>query len=60
MKITCDKQELVAAVTNVQRAVSSKSSLPALEGILLKASGDTVGLCGYDLELGITTSIPPQ
>ena len=57
MKITCVKQELVAAVTNVQRAVSSKSSLPALEGILLKASGDTVGLCGYDLELGITTSI---
>lgn len=58
MKITCNKQQLVEAVSNVQRAVSSKSSVPALEGILLKTEENSVTLCGYDLELGMTTSIP--
>ncbi len=58
MKITCSRQELQEAVTNVQRAVSSKSSLPALEGILLKTKDNQIELCGYDLELGITTVIP--
>ena len=49
------------AVSNVQRAVSSKSTLAALEGILLKTTtnGD-LKLCGYDLELGITTVIEAQ
>ena len=55
MKITCSKQQLTEAVSNVQRAVSTKSSIPALEGILLKAHGQEVTLCGYDLELGMTT-----
>ncbi|QAT48285.1 DNA polymerase III subunit beta [Caproiciproducens sp. NJN-50] len=55
MKITCDKQKLNEAVLNIQRAVSSKSSIPALEGILIQAKDNTVQLCGYDLELGITT-----
>ena len=57
MKITCSKQQLTEAVSNVQRAVSTKSSIPALEGILLKAHGQEVTLCGYDLELGMTTTI---
>ena len=58
MKITCNKQELVEAVSNVQRAVSSKTTLAALEGILLRAEEGKLELCGYDLELGITTTIP--
>ncbi len=60
IKITCNKQELVEAVTNIQRAVSTKSSVPALEGILMKARGESLFLCGYDLELGMTTEIPAQ
>lgn len=60
MKITCNKQELVEAVSNVQRAVSSKTSLAALEGILLRTCEDGLELCGYDLELGITTAIPAK
>ena len=55
MKIVCNRQQLVEAVSNVQRAVSTKSSVPALEGILLKAGGDELTLCGFDLELGMTT-----
>lgn len=57
MKFTCNRQQLVDAVSNVQRAVSTKSSVPALEGILFRASGNTITLSGYDLELGMTTSI---
>lgn len=57
MKITCDKQKLNEAVLNIQRAVSTKSSVPALEGILIRADESTIFLCGYDLELGITTTL---
>lgn len=58
MKITCDRQVLVEAVINVQKAVSTKSCLTALEGILVTAKENQINLCGYDLELGITTQIP--
>ena len=57
MDIICSKQNLLDAVSNVIHAVSSKSTLPSLEGILLKASGSSLFLAGYDLELGITTTI---
>lgn len=57
MRIYCDKQALVDAVSNVQRGVAAKSALPALEGILLKATGNSLFLAGYDMELGITTTI---
>lgn len=57
MKLSFNKSELVAAVSNVQRAVSTKNSIPALEGILIKAYGDSATLCGYDLEIGIRTTI---
>lgn len=57
MKLTCFQANLSQAVTNVQRAVSSKSTIPSLEGVLIKAYDDKIVLCGYDLEIGITTSI---
>ena len=57
MRITCARQALVDAVNNVQRGVASKSALQALEGILMKASGSSLFLAGYDMELGITTTI---
>ena len=60
MQIICEKQPLIDAVGNVQRAVSGKSTLPALEGILLRASGTSLFLAGYDLDLGITTTIEAQ
>lgn len=57
MQISCEKNLLVEAVGNVSRAVSAKSSLPALEGILLRAQKGQLHLTGYDLELGISTQI---
>lgn len=58
MKVVFNKTELSSAVTTVQRAVAGKSTKPALEGILITAKGVTVSLCGYDMEIGITTEIP--
>ena len=60
MKITCSKQQIVETVLNIQRSVSTKSSVPALEGILLKTGTNSVELCGYDLELGMTTFVDAQ
>lgn len=57
MKFNCNRQALTEAVLNVMRAVSSKSTMPALEGILVKAKNGSLILTGYDLEIGITTSI---
>ncbi len=57
MKVIFERNELVTAVTNVMRAVSTKNTIPALEGILIKTSKDTVTLCGYDLDIGIKTEI---
>ena len=58
MKISCDRQMLFDAVNTVSRAVSQKSSIPALEGVLLKTNKNTLTISGYDMELGITTNIP--
>ena len=57
MKINILRSDLTAAVTNVSRAVASKASFPALEGLLLKAYGSELTISGYDLELGMTTKI---
>ena len=57
MKILCNTKLLTSAVTNVCRAVSSKSTIPVLEGILISAHDNQIVLSGYDLEIGITTKI---
>ena len=57
MKFTVMRSDIVTAVQNVSRAVSTKATLPALEGILIKAYNNTLTLSGYDLELAITTTV---
>lgn len=57
MKFTCMKSDLVTAVSNVSHAVSAKAAIPVLECVMLRAEKDTLTVTGYDLEIGITTSI---
>ena len=57
MKISCLRTDLAAAISNVSRAVSAKASIPALEGILIKAYGEKINISGYNLEIGITTDV---
>ena len=59
MKFSCEKALLQTAISITARAVSPKSSIPALEGVLLEA-GDVLRLTGYNLETGIRTEVPAQ
>lgn len=59
MKFSCEKALLQAAISTASRAVSPKSSIPALEGILLEAEND-LRLTGYNLETGIRTVVPAE
>lgn len=58
MKFTVKKSELNEAVGNLLRAVSTRTAIPALEGILIRAENDALTLSAYDLEIGMQTSIP--
>ena len=58
MRIRIEKQNLEQAISVAQKAVASKSSIPALEGLLLTAKSGELVLSGYDLELGIECTVP--
>ena len=58
MKFTIDKRILTEAVGNLQRAVSTKTSIPALEGILIRTDVEKIILSAYDLEIGMQTELP--
>ena len=58
MKFTVEKRLLNEAVTNLQRAVSSKTSIPALEGILIRSEENRLILTAYDLEIDMQTELP--
>ena len=57
MKFVCETSSLSLACQNVQRAVSTKSSIPGAEGIMIKTTVNGLSLTGYDLEIGINTNI---
>ena len=57
MKMVCQSKDLFEAVSNVSYAISSKSNIPSLEGVLLKIKKDSLFLAGSDLEISITCSI---
>ena len=59
MKFSCEKALLSSAVATTSRAVAIKSSIPAMEGILIEA--DTrLRLTGYNLETGIQATVPAE
>lgn len=57
MKISIQQNTLSKAINIVQRGVSSRSTLPILSGILLRATKNELVLTGTDLELGIETKL---
>ena len=57
MKFSCEKSLLVNGISIASRTVSPKSSIPALEGIYVRA-GMELYLSGYNLETGITVTVP--
>ena len=59
MKFSCEKALLLGAVSTASRAVAVKSSIPALEGILIEAR-EQLRLTGYNLETGIRAAVPAE
>lgn len=55
MKIKINQNELYKAINIVQKAVSSRTTLPILSGILIEASNNKLILTATDLDLGIKT-----
>ena len=59
LRFSCEKALLQSAVSTVSRAVAAKSSIPALEGILLEGT-NCLTLSGYNMQTGIRTSFEAE
>ena len=57
MNFITDKDSLHNAINIVQKSVSSKTTMPILEGILFKIIDNTIYLMGTNLEIGIKTTL---
>jgi DNA polymerase III subunit beta len=57
MTISCARDELVAKLGVVSRAVSTRGSVQVLSGILLRAESSAVELAATDMELSLRTSL---
>ena len=57
MKIVCTKSELVKRTGIVMKAVSSKTTMPILESILIEAQDGYIKFTGNDMEMAIETLV---
>ncbi len=57
MKFLCEKSTLQEAISTAQKAVTGKSTMNILEGILLIAKNNELTLIGSDIDLSIETKI---
>ncbi|HWL33620.1 MAG TPA: DNA polymerase III subunit beta [Gaiellaceae bacterium] len=60
MKISVARDELVAKLGVVSRAVSTRGTVQVLSGILLRADGETLTLAATDMELSLRTTLEAQ
>ena len=60
MKLVCSQTELTSSLQLVSRAVAGRPTHPVLANVLLTADAATgrLSLTGFDLNLGIQTSLP--
>ena len=56
MTIGCSRDELVAKLGIVSRAVSTRGSVQVLSGVLLRADAGAIELAATDMELSLRTS----
>ena len=59
IKFSCEKVFLQNAIAVTSRAVAQKSSIPALEGLLLHAD-QQLTISGYNMQTGIRTAISAE
>ncbi len=58
LSASCARKDLLDAVQTVGHAVSTRTSLPILQHILVESTGDHLRLSATDMELGISLKIP--
>jgi DNA polymerase III subunit beta len=57
LRITCTKEDLVQGLSLVGRAVSTRTAIQILSGILLEARGEDLRLAATDMELSLRASV---
>lgn len=57
MKFVCEKGSLQEAISTAQKAITGKSTMNILEGILIVAKDNELTLIGSDIDLSIETKI---
>jgi DNA polymerase-3 subunit beta len=57
LRITCERDALVRQLSAVSRALSTRSTVQILSGILLDAAEDRLSLAATDMELSLQTSL---
>lgn len=60
MKFKCTKSKLQNAIFTAQKAITGKSSMPILNGILIEATDNKIILTGSDIDLTIETTISTE
>lgn len=60
LKFVCEKSLLQSAVSAASRAVSPKSSIAALEGLLIQSEDNSVTISGYNMNTGIRSTISAE
>jgi len=60
LRITCSKDELVDGLSLVGRAVSSRTAIQILSGILLEAREGELRLAATDMELSLRAAVPAR
>jgi len=60
LRITASKDDLVQALGVVSRAVSTRTSVQILSGILLDAQGEELRLAATDMELSLRANVQAQ
>ena len=60
LRLTCDRDALSQAASLVSRAVSARTTVQILGGVLLEVQGDRLMLAATDMELSLRTSMEAE
>src|SRR5947209_17986234 len=60
MKVTCRPSVLSQALQVVSRAISSRTTLPILNNVLLETTAEGLALTATNLEIGIRKVVPAE
>jgi DNA polymerase III subunit beta len=60
LRLTCSRDELAERLTLVSRAVSTRSAVQVLQGVMLRAEGELLHLSATDMELSLRASLEAE